>query len=127
VIGGSCLATGKPEEAIRAWETCAQLAGRAPYALGFLGAWYAFAGRTGDAMNLIEELQELSKKIYVPCSSFGHIYAGLGEIDKALDWCEKAIDERDSWILHLGVHPLWDPLRPHPRYHALLRKMNLEP
>jgi serine/threonine protein kinase/Tfp pilus assembly protein PilF len=126
VIGGSCLATGKPEEAIRAWETCAQLAGRAPFSLGFLGACYAFAGRTDDAIKLIEELQELQKKVYVPCSSFGHIYAGLGEIDKALDWCEKAIDERDSWIMHLGVHPLWDPLRSHPRYQSLLRKGNLE-
>ena len=127
VIGGSCWGMANTEESIRAWEQCAQFAGRAPFALGFLGASYGLAGRTDEARKLIDELQELKQKIYVPSSSFGHIYAGLGEIDKALDWCENAIDERDSWIIHLGVHPLWDPLRPYPRYSALLRKMNLEP
>jgi len=62
----------------------------------------------------------------VPCSSFAHIYLSLGKTDKALDWCEQAIEERDSWIIHLGVHPLYDPLRSHPRYAALLHKMNLK-
>ena len=76
-------------------------------------------------MKLIEELQELEQKVYVPCISFAHIYAGLGEIDKALDWLDQALDERDSWIMHLGVDPGWDPIRANPRYHALLRKMNL--
>ena len=30
-------------------------------------------------------------------------------------------------MLHVHVHPNYDPLHAHPRYQALLRKMNLEP
>jgi tetratricopeptide (TPR) repeat protein len=75
-------------------------------------------------MKLIERLQELEQKVYMPCISFAHIYAGLGEIDKALDWREKAIDEVDPYIIHLGVHPLWCPLRSQSRFHALLPKMS---
>jgi serine/threonine-protein kinase len=127
VLSGCLFQTEKFMEAIRAMETYAQLAGRTPAALGFLAMIYAGAGRTVEAKKLLQELQELEQKTYVPPSSFGSIYLGLGEIDKALDWYEKAIDERDSYILHLSVDPQYDRLRSHPRFQALLRKMNLEP
>ena len=127
VLGGCCQSTGKSEESIRAIETCIQLAGRNPILLGTLGAIYAWAGRMGEASKLLAELQELEQRIYVPPCAFARIYVGLGEIDRALDWCEKAINERDSWIFHLVVDPRWDPLRSHPRYQAMLRMMNLQP
>jgi hypothetical protein len=47
--------------------------------------------------------------------------------DKGLDWFEKAIDTHDGLISHGHLFPIYDPLRSHPRYHALLRKMNLAP
>ena len=53
---------------------------------------------------------------------------GMGEAWKARDTrlgrivAIKKIKEQ-----HSGVNPLFDPLRSYPRYHALLRKMNLEP
>ena len=43
-----------------------------------------------------------------------------------LDYFEKAVEEHDSMPFLFHVHPFFDPLRSHPRYHALLRKMNLE-
>jgi hypothetical protein len=63
----------------------------------------------------------------VPALSFAVIYPALGEIDKGFDWLEKAVDERLGTILHLHIDPLYDLQRSHPRYPALLRKMNLEP
>jgi hypothetical protein len=47
-------------------------------------------------------------------------------MDKAFDWFEKAVDEHDPLMLHFHVHPNYDYLRSQPRYHSLLRKMNLE-
>jgi hypothetical protein len=95
--------------------------------LSSLGAAYALTGRVGDAHKLLAELQDLAQKAYVPPSSFVLIYLGLGEMDQCFDWIEKAVEERDSMIFILPVHPLADPIRSHPRYHALLRKMNLSP
>jgi non-specific serine/threonine protein kinase len=127
VLSGSYKSIGKPDEAIQSVETYAQLMGRSQMALGWLGEKYANSGRTGEARKLLEELQELAQKAYVQHHSFGLIYLGLGEIDRCFDSFEKAVDEREVAIIHLHVNPAFDPLRSHPRYPALLRKMNLEP
>jgi serine/threonine protein kinase/Tfp pilus assembly protein PilF len=125
---GSCyLQIGKHDDAIRAMETQARVAGRGSLALGTLGWAYALTGRTGEALKLLAELQERAQKEYVSFWSFAVIYSNLGEMDKAFDWFEKAVDEHDPLMLHFHVHPNYDPLHTHPRYHALLRKMNLEP
>jgi tetratricopeptide (TPR) repeat protein len=126
-FGFTYLQAGKFEEAIRACETVAQLMGRSPLALGMLGAAYACAGRTGEAQKLLGELHELAQKTYVPPLSFAVLCPALGEIDKGLDWLEQAVDERVGIIIHLHIDPSFDLLRSHPRYPALLRKMNLAP
>jgi Tfp pilus assembly protein PilF len=108
-------------------ETQAQVLGRSSFALGNLGWAYASTGRTGEALKLLEELQERAQNQYTPSWSFAVIYQGLGEMDKAFDWFEKAVDEHEPLMLHIHVHPNYDPLHTHPRYPALLRKMNLEP
>jgi hypothetical protein len=74
---------------------------------------------------ILQELHELARKTYVSPMGVAYIYILLGETDKAFDWLEKAMDERDGMIINiLAVNFLFDPLRSHPRYHALLRKMN---
>jgi Tfp pilus assembly protein PilF len=108
-------------------ETQARVAGRSSLALGTLGWAYALTGRAGEASKLLAELQERAQKEYMSFWSFAVIYSGLGEMDKAFDWFEKAVDEHDPLMLHFHVHPNYDRLHTHPRYHALLRKMNLEP
>jgi serine/threonine protein kinase/Tfp pilus assembly protein PilF len=126
-LGAVYTQIGKLDDAIQAFETSMQLTERSSVTLGFLGMAYARAGRTGEARKLLEELHERVQKTYVSPSSLSNIYVGLGEIDKAFDWLGKAVDEQDGLILHFAVAPYFDPLRSHPRYRTLLRKMNLEP
>jgi serine/threonine-protein kinase len=127
LLGSCCFHIGKHDDAIRAMETQAQLLGRSSFALGNLGWAYASTGRTAEALTLLEELQARARAQYTPPWSLAVIYAGLGEMDNAFDWFEKAVDEHDPLMLHFHVHPNYDPLRTHPRYAALLRTMNLEP
>ena len=65
----------------------------------------------------------------MPPWSFAMIYMGLGETEKAFDWFDKAVEERSPIILIYSFHmfPNYEYLRSHPRYKALMRKMNLEP
>jgi hypothetical protein len=57
---------------------------------------------------------------------FALVYFGLGETEVGFDWFSKAANEHESMILHLPFDLIFDPLRSRPRYHALLRNMNLE-
>jgi TolB-like protein/Tfp pilus assembly protein PilF len=127
LLGACSFHMGKHDDAIRAIETLAQVTGRSAFALGGLGWVYARTGRTGEALTLLQELRERAREQYVPSWSVAAIYLGLGEMDTAFEWFEKAVDEREPLMLHVHVHPNYDPLRSHPRYPALLRKMNLEP
>ncbi len=127
-LGVIYLMTGNFEEAILALEVAVLLTGRAPLLLGLLGRFYAKAGRIPEAQKILEELQDRAQKEYVSPTSFWLIYNGLGETDRAFDWLEKAVDERDnSILLHFQVIPGYDSLHSHPRFKSILRKMNLEP
>jgi serine/threonine protein kinase/Tfp pilus assembly protein PilF len=126
-LGVAYIVEGRFEKAIHAIEVAIQSFGRIPLLLGFLGFIYARMERITETQQLLEELSAITQKNYVPGTTMAMIYIGLGEIDKAFDWLERAIEERDSMILTLFRSAFFDPLRSHPRYKALLRKMNLEP
>ncbi len=117
----------KFSEAIQAAEIAVRIEERSPILKGYLGWIYAKSGRTAEAQKLLSELHERARVEYVPYFSFLAIHLGLREIDMAFDMVEKAVEEREFKMTHLHVDPLFDPLRSHPRYPALLRKMNLEP
>jgi adenylate cyclase len=125
-IGSAHMFKGEFEEGIRSIEAAVKLAGQFPIFQGTLGWTYAKAGRTGEARRLLEELKTAACKSYVPAISFAYIYDGLGEVDECFDWLNKAVDDRDLTALHMICHPGFESLRSHPRYKALLRKMNLE-
>lgn len=55
------------------------------------------------------------------------IYLGLGEIDAAFTWLDRAVEERDPIVAAINTYPMMARLRAHPRFIALLHKMNLEP
>ena len=87
----------------------------------------AVSGRRAEAQKVLDQLTELSKQKDVPALDMV-IYAGLGEKDKALEWLEKAYEDRSiSGAPEINVDPIFDPLRSDPRFQDLLRRMNLQP
>jgi tetratricopeptide (TPR) repeat protein len=120
--------TGRSDEAIAAAEKAKELSGDNTLALGLLGRAYGLAGRTVEARQLLGQLEARRCLCHVPPSSFAMIYRGLGDLKAALEWWTKAIEEHDLLLsLSLKAEPGYGPLRPHPAYKALIRKMNLEP
>lgn len=52
------------------------------------------------------------------------IHTRLGQTDAALEWLERAIERRDP-VAHIGVDPIWDPLRSEGRFNELLMRMEI--
>lgn len=96
-----------------------------PRSRGLLGSAYARSGNTAEALKILSELQEASKREYVPPWAIANIYSGLGDRERAIEWLEKAYQERSTSEIFLVADPGFDPLRSDPRFKALLRHMNL--
>jgi TolB-like protein len=52
-------------------------------------------------------------------------FARAGDHPSALDWLEKAADQRSASLPHLYADPAFDELRNEPRYEALLRRIGM--
>ena len=126
-LGLAYIQIERLDEGVRSAEAGAHLTRQDPLSLSFLGLNYGLAGRRGHAQKILEELQELAQREYVPAFAFVVNYAGLREIDKCLEWLEISTDDHDSIMPTVRIDRMFDPLRSHSRYKALLRKMNLEP
>ena len=62
-------------------------------------------------------------------SAFGlaTLYRDLGEIEKSMEFLEKAPDEHASNLIFLRSFPPWKPLWKHPRFPAVLKRVGLDP
>jgi hypothetical protein len=62
---------------------------------------------------------------YISPFEIATVYADLEETDLALEWFEKALDERSSWMVFLKTTPKFERLRSAPGYAALLDALDL--
>lgn len=52
-------------------------------------------------------------------------YAILGDRERALLWLERAVNERNFFMVFIKTNPLFSELRDDPRYNALVRRVGL--
>jgi len=127
VLGQTHLAMQRFDEGCRELRHSVELAGDLSLPLGWLGLASGLAGRGTDARAVLDALIRMARERYVLPSSFAWTYFGLGEIDTAFEWMERAAEGHDRWLSTLPTYPFLDPLHGDPRFEALLRKINLAP
>ncbi len=114
------------EDSIAVLEKAAQLSHDSQMVLGWLGMTLAKSGDASGARKLLAQFKTVATYAYVLPTSFAWIHLGLGEIDHAYSWLERAIEDRDPIIIPIKTYPYLDPLRSDLPFGALLRKMKLE-
>jgi hypothetical protein len=99
---------------------------RHPIPIAALGNVFAVSGKTDDALNMLELVEEMSASQYVAPYWRGVLSMGLEKKEQVLNWLEKAFEEHDGSMVFLKVDPVFDGLHSEPKFKALLKKMNLE-
>jgi serine/threonine-protein kinase len=90
-----------------------------------LGQVYALSGQQKAARQVLQELYEVARQRYVSGYYFAILHLALDERTAALDWLERAVDERCPLMAYLKVDPEFDLLRADSRFGALVRKVGL--
>jgi serine/threonine protein kinase/tetratricopeptide (TPR) repeat protein len=124
-LGWAYLYKGLSDQGVAELERAVALAPDSTMFLGQLGQAFARIGKPDRARAILEQLKDLSRMRYVSPYHLAYIYTGLGEYDAAMDQLEKAYEERSGGVWGMKGSFLLTPLRSHPRFKALLRKINL--
>jgi len=93
--------------------------------LAQLGQAYGIAGNLEKAREVLRQLEELSRQRFVSPYHMAVVYTGLGEQERAIDWLARAYEGRSGPVYSVKGSFLFTPLHGHPRFVALLKKMNL--
>ena len=77
------------------------------------------------AREILAQLESQARRGYLAPNHLAYVYTGLGEQDRAIDCLEQAFEQRAGAVYGIKGSFLFAPLRPHPRFQALLRRMHL--
>ena len=124
-LGWAYLKKGMYAKGLAELERAIALAPGNTLFLAQLGQAYALVGQGERARDVLRQLQGLSQRRYVSPYHMAYVYTGLGELDRAMDSLERAYEERAGGVYGIKGSFLFTTLRSHPRFAALLRKMNL--
>jgi tetratricopeptide (TPR) repeat protein len=93
--------------------------------LAQLGEAYGLAGNLKRARQVLRRLEEESRSDYVSPYYFAYLYVGLGEVERALDALERAVEQRTGPVYSIKGSFLLAPVRGHPRFRSLIERMGL--
>jgi serine/threonine protein kinase/Tfp pilus assembly protein PilF len=125
VLGLLLRQMGRYELAIAEGEKGVKLSGGSPMMNAALAQTLATAGKREKAIQILNELTNLTKQKYVAPYFFAGIHIGLGEDDRAIEYLEKSCEEHSHWLIYLHLDPSMDGLRSNPRFQDLSRRVGL--
>jgi serine/threonine protein kinase/tetratricopeptide (TPR) repeat protein len=125
-IGAAYIAKGNPKLALD-WFRRAQAMERAPRSWDAqIVRALAVLGEKEEAEDILNRLEEESKKQYMRGEILAMGYAAIGDLDKAFALLERAYQDRSAGLLYLHLDPAYEALRKDARYADLVRRIGLK-
>jgi serine/threonine protein kinase/tetratricopeptide (TPR) repeat protein len=112
-------------EAVAELKMAETLAGYSSESVAALGVAYAGAGKNGETMLRLKELEERSRTGYVSPLLFTHLLLAMGEKDQALRCLKQAREIRACDLIWLNVRPAFDVLRNEPAFVEICSEVGL--
>ncbi len=120
ILGYVHESTGNYAEALAELQKLRGLGDTAAVLAG-IGFAYGASGEAAKAAEVLELLNESGRNRYVPAEARAIVYVALSNNDRAVEWLNRAVEERSSFMPFLGVDPRLDPVRHDPRFAQILR------
>jgi len=122
------LFAGEYGTAVPGFERAVRLGQGIDPLLGALSLALARAGKADSARAVLGPVEARAKGRGGSPVAVAMAYTGLGQYDTALAWLERAAREKDAWLYAMSINaPVFDPLRPDPRFAAVATLMKLDP
>jgi len=124
-LGDAYLLKQMDKEAVAELQKAVRLSGGSPICIAELARAYVAAGKMNEAVKLLSDLEKRSTASFTDAPQIAMIYASMGNNEQAMNWLERAYEERfnPSILLRSGFRPL----RSDPRFADLLRRVGLPP
>jgi TolB-like protein/DNA-binding winged helix-turn-helix (wHTH) protein/Flp pilus assembly protein TadD len=115
---------GMYPEAIEEYLKAKELDGAARETLATFRKAFVKSGRKGFLREELKSAIASSKDHYASPSWIAQLCARLDDKDQALQWLERAYQERNHNLALINTEPMLDNLHSDPRFQDLLRRMN---
>ncbi len=94
------------------------------FGLAYVGYGYGRARKLAEARAVLNKLESAARQTYISPYLLALLHTGLGEIEQAFDYLERARRERNPMLALIRVDPTLDPLRSESRFNELVQSMN---
>ena len=125
-LGNALLFAAQYDDALMHLDMARSLSHDSKHSIGFWAYGCALAGLRAESEQGLSKLMSLPRHEYVPSYFVGLIHLGLGNTEVAIDWLNRACDERTHWVIFLNSDPTFDSVREIPRFKELLVKTGLD-
>jgi TolB-like protein/Tfp pilus assembly protein PilF len=119
-LGRAYMHSGRYEQALTEFR---RRRAQAPGSYGDIGQALALSGRREEALAELQRLLKLSRERHVQALDIATVYVSLGEKETAMQWLERAYEDRSTNLGFLSQDPTFDALRTDPRFVALLARV----
>jgi tetratricopeptide (TPR) repeat protein len=123
-LGNSLEAKGDLDEAVSVLRQAAEIWSRSGMPRYMLCFARAAQGKQDAVQSILDKLLQTAAQHHMKPYFIAMAYVATGDLDTAFEWFERALEEKNEWLIWIGVEPKLDAVRNDPRFLRLLEKTN---